>query len=140
MNDNPYQTTATAAGAQFDESSVPYSVYRNIKNAWICCLVSAAITLAVTLFSVYGSSNRLGFNLWNLLDVALLLGFAFGIYKKSRTCAVLLLVYFLGSKIMMIVEHGLGGAGGILGMVFLIMFWKGVSGTFEYHQYRSFAN
>src|SRR3546814_16243452 len=43
-------------------------------------------------------TEMLGFSAWELFDVALILGLAFGIYKKSRTCAVLMLAYFIVAK------------------------------------------
>lgn len=40
----------------------------------------------------------------HLFDVFFLFGLAFGIYKRSRVCAVLMLVYFISSKVMQFLE------------------------------------
>ncbi|MES2297462.1 MAG: hypothetical protein V4582_10485 [Pseudomonadota bacterium] len=138
MNDNPYSAPSASLDVPEDPIEIPATVLSSIKNAWIAGLVSATLTLAMTVYAIYGTSV-LGASAWNLIDVALILGFSFGIYKKSRTSAVLMLVYFAGSKALMMYQQGVGGGGGILGIVFVILYWKGVTGTFEYHQYRSFA-
>ncbi len=74
-----------------------------------------------------------GFSVWNLTDVALILGLAFGIYKKSRICAVLMFIYFIASKIILMVESGAPN-GIIMAIVFGYFYWQGISGTFAYHK------
>jgi hypothetical protein len=58
-----------------------------IKNAWIAGIISGVITLLAIFFLA-------GIDLFNLIDVALIFGLAFGIYKKSRAAAVIMLIYF----------------------------------------------
>jgi preprotein translocase subunit SecF len=79
--------------------SVPDEVLKKIKHAWTAGLISAALTLLVTLLAVFGV-KMLGFDAWEFLDVAFILGLTYGIYRKSRVCAVLMLVYFLISKML----------------------------------------
>lgn len=111
------------------ELEVPEKVRKWIKHAWVAGLVSAAMT---TVASVLGVA---GFSIFNLLDAALVLGLTFGIYKKSRTCAVVMLVYFLVGRIMLLMEtgqvHGLFGA-----IVFVYFYARGVQGTLAYHKLR----
>jgi hypothetical protein len=50
----------------------------------------------VTLHAI--AVGKFGLNLFNLLDVGLFFGLAYGIYRNSRTCAIVLLVYHLGNR------------------------------------------
>ena len=111
---------------------VPEEVLKKIRNAWVAAIVSAVITLLITLIAMSGT-EVMGFSAWQMMDVALVLGLAFGIYKKSRTCAVLTFVYFIASKIMLMAESGAPN-GIFLAIVFGYLYWQGVSGTFSYHK------
>jgi serine/threonine-protein kinase len=113
--------------------AIPKPIADKIKNAWIAGAISGTITLVVTLFAISGSSI-LGFSAWELLDVALIFGLTFGIYKKSRTCAVLMLIYFLYAKITLIAQNGVASSGIVLALVFIYYFGQGVVGTFQYHK------
>jgi serine/threonine-protein kinase len=94
--------------------------------------VSAGFTLVVTLVAMSGV-KVLGFSAWELSDVAFIGGMAYGIYRRSRICAVLMLLYFIASKI--IISVTLGRPSGLaMGLVFVYFFWQGVVGTFEYHK------
>ena len=115
-----------------NEAEVPPDVLQKIRNAWIACLISLAMTLLLTVIAISGSSIA-GYSAWQLLDVALVAGLAFGIYRKSRACAVVMFIYFLISKILVVVETG-QGSGLVLGAVFLYFYWQGVVGTFAYHR------
>src|SRR5262249_46833014 len=111
---------------------VPNDVSRNIKNAWVAASISGLITLLFTLGAIFGHSI-LGFSAWELIDAAFIFGMAFGIYKKSRTCAVLMLIYFIGAKILLMTQAGTTN-GIVLALVFLYYFAMGVKGTFDYHR------
>lgn len=114
---------------------VPAEILTQIKHAWVAGLFSAAVTLIVTLVAMSGTPI-LGFSAWELIDVALVLGLTFGIYRKSRTCAVVMLVYFLISKIMIVAETG-KPTGLVMGFIFLYFYWHGVTGTFAYHRLKT---
>ena len=80
---------------------------KSIRNACIAGTISGVLTLLVTLISASGVDiPGLDFDLWNLFDVLLIFGLTFGIYKKNRVCAVLMFVYFVGSKVLMWKESG----------------------------------
>ncbi len=64
-----------------------------IKTAWVLAIVSSLLTLLVVIISVLGNNNFLGLSLYSLLDVVFVLGLAFGVYKKSRVCAVMLFIF-----------------------------------------------
>ena len=117
-----------------DTDAVPDKVLKKIRNAWIACLVSAAVTLVVSLLALAG--NRVGpFTGAEFIDVVFILGLAFGISRKSRVCAVLMFCYFVLSKIILMRAPGQSG-GIFMGLVFLYYYGVGVQGTFEYHRLR----
>jgi hypothetical protein len=81
-------------------------------------------------------TEMLGFSAWQLVDVGLIFGLAFGIYKRSRACAVVMLTYFVISKIILMAEAG-KPSGVVLSIIFTYYFWQGVSGTFACHKLRN---
>ncbi|WP_432727239.1 hypothetical protein [Variovorax sp. W6] len=114
---------------------VPDAILRKIRNAWIAGLVSAAVTLVFVLIAVAGTS-LIGMSAYQLLDVVLILGLAFGIYKKSRICAVLMLAYFVWAKVVLIRLGHANGTGLVMAAVFFYFYLQGVIGTFAYHRYQ----
>jgi hypothetical protein len=130
---NPYAPPKADVNFVEQRPSIPVSIEKKIRSAWIAGLISAAVTLA---FSAFGWQ---GFDLMNLLDVGLLLGLAFGVYKKSRACAVVLLGYFVLSKIVIVIETGKAN-GLIMSMVFLYFYWQGVVGTYQHRDFISRVN
>ena len=67
-----------------------------------------------------------------LIDVCLIFGLSFGIYKKSRVAAVIMLVYFSLSQAWIVIV--LKRFPGIISWIFLILFLRGVPGTFTYQK------
>jgi hypothetical protein len=104
---------------------------KKVSNAWWAALFSAGVTVIFAFISL-GGEPVAGIDAWAFLDVALLLGLAFGVSRKSRSCAVLLLVYFVGGKILMWTEAG-NVRGLPVALVFMWYFAQGVVGTFQYH-------
>ena len=102
-----------------------------IKNAWTAGIVSGTITLIVTIVAMAGYSF-MGFSAWNLADVAVIGGLTFGIYRKSRTCAIIMLVYFVGSKFLLWSETR-SASGLPMALIFGWYFYQGISGTFAWH-------
>lgn len=131
--ENPY--AAPAAHVADAKVEIPEDIRRKIKSAWVAAVISGSITLVVTLIAISGT-EILGFSVWELFDVALIFGLAFGISKKSRTCAVVMLIYFLISKIILTIESG-RPSGVVLSIIFIYYFWQGVSGTFAYHKLKN---
>jgi serine/threonine-protein kinase len=88
----------------------------------------------LSLLAVSGTSI-IGYTQWELIDAALIGGLTFGIYKKSRSCAVIMLLYFIGAKIYAMVETG-KPSGLLLAAIFVYYYAKGVHGTFQYQAWR----
>ncbi|MBN8756444.1 MULTISPECIES: hypothetical protein [Variovorax] len=59
----------------------------------------------------------------------------FGIYKKSRVCAVLMLGYFAFAKFVLISEGHVGASSLFMSLVFFYFYVQGVIGTFAYHKH-----
>ena len=60
-----------------------------IRNAWIAATISAGLTL------IFAVTGLLGFDLSALWIVIVVLGLAFGVYKRNRACAVILFVFWV---------------------------------------------
>lgn len=131
--ENPY--SAPAAFVSDTVMEVPHEIRRKIKSAWIAGLISGSITLVFALIAISGTDVQ-GVDAWMILDAGLVFGLVFGIYKKSRTCAVLLLAYFVVSKIIVMIEAG-RPSGLIFSLIFGYYFWQGIAGTFAYHKLKS---
>ena len=115
------------------EVEIPEAILKKIRAGWIAALISAAVTFILML--VFIRSGDLGdlFDIWSTFDVILILVLAFGIYKKSRIAATLMLLYFLLSKILIIVETG-RPSGLLLSVIFLYFYFQAMVGTFQYHK------
>ena len=131
------ETSPALTSDQVNSSSanqpVPEVILKKIRNAWVAGLLAACVTLVFSLLAVFGTSIA-GFSAWEFIVVALAVGLTFGIYRKSRVCAVAMLVYFIIAKIILISETG-NVSGIVIALVFLYFFVQGVQGTFAYHKH-----
>ena len=100
---------------------------RAIKSAWIVAAISAGLTL------IFAITGLFGLDLSALWIVIVVLGLAFGVYKRNRACAVILFVYWVVGAIWEITVSGLIGSLP-LRIVFAILFFWGIRGTFAYHR------
>lgn len=127
---NPY--AAPSAKVADPAIEIPEAIRNQIKSAWVAGCVSGVLTLAATLVAMSGTPI-LGLDAWSLFDVGLIFGLSYGIFRKSRACAVLMLVYFVASKILIIVETGKPN-GVVMALVFAYFFLQGVTGTYAYRK------
>lgn len=105
------------------------------KSAFGAAMVSAALTAILAILPLFGKAY-LGFNLGNLSDVFLILALGYGVKKRSRVCAVLLLVYFVAGKLLLIAEtSGNGGTNIVSGVIWGLFYVNGVRGAFAYHKF-----
>jgi len=132
---SPPKTVVADMGADVAaEPVVPDAVLKKIRNAWIASLISSALTTVMILLKLSGLGVG-PFSAIDGIDVLFMLGMAFGISRKSRTCAVLMFCYFMLSKYLLIKATGqLNGL--LVGAVFLYFYAMGAVGTFEYHKLR----
>ncbi|MCA9982649.1 MAG: hypothetical protein KDE09_04095 [Anaerolineales bacterium] len=101
---------------------------RGLRDAWRMGLLAAAISLTLTI--VYASGPGLAHvDPWAWLDVVILVVLSFAVRQGSRVGAVLLLLYYLVSKIVFWVdEHAFIGVP--LAIFFVYFFWQGVRAAF----------
>jgi hypothetical protein len=133
---NPYESPAAViAETRLPlERDVPEEISRPIKHGWVAACVSCGVTLIATLIALSGDSAGNTDAAWNLVDVALIAGLAFGIYKRSRTAATIMLVYFVLSKVLIMMGTGMP-SGLVLGLLFAIFYFRAMTATFRYHRF-----
>jgi serine/threonine-protein kinase len=134
MSINPYKAPTADLDVAKQELIVPQEIAKKIKNGWVAGLVSVVITTIFILISLAGTSIA-GMSAWAPFDFALMSGLSYGVFKKSRTCAVLLLAFFALNKALILVGAGSATSVG-LALVFLWFFYQGVVGTFQFHRWK----
>ncbi|NGX88508.1 hypothetical protein GW579_15625 [Rahnella sp. Lac-M11] len=113
-----------------EENTVPKAINRLIKNGWTGAVASALITVALDVyFWTSGVRNLLVY--FNLIYVFVTCGLAYGIYRRSRVCAVLMLLLFVLDKVYAPVTYSSGNI--VFFVMFMMFFSGGVVGTFWYH-------
>lgn len=133
---NPYSSPDTAIadhGRPWDRD-VPEEVESHIKNGWVAALVSMVMTLGMTVFAMFKADADVAMEALGFIDVGLIGLLAFGIYKRSRTAATLMLLYFVVSKILEMVAAGMP-TGLLFGMLFAYFYFRAMVATFGYHRF-----
>ncbi|MDH4262574.1 MAG: hypothetical protein OEV78_05945 [Spirochaetia bacterium] len=110
----------------------------DVRNAWITGVISTFATLAASIIGTYNEAVKftLGFDTWTLLDVLLMAGLTYGIYRNNRFCALTMLIYFVASKFILAASTG-NFPGGILALVFIYLYYKGAVGTFKIYRHKA---
>lgn len=137
MNENnPYASphavihSSTHAGIE-----VPEEITTPIRHGCIAAIVAGTILSISTLAAIaFTSESNLSVAAWNFVDIALVFALAFGVYRKSRTAAVMLVIYLILSQILIMVSTGMP-RGVVLAIVLLIFYSRAVVGTFRYHRF-----
>lgn len=106
---------------------------KHIARAWIAACISAGLTLIFGLFALAGEQIVPGFDAWILLDAAILAGLAFGVARRSRCCAVILVTYGICNVMYAALE---GRSFPILGFVFIYFYVRGAIEIFRDHRRR----
>ena len=108
------------------------------KTGALIAVAAGILGLGLTFYAL--SSNASGFiGLWNdpltFFDIILIFILAFGVYKKSRTAAVVLVFYHIFSRIYFMVEGmQLSGVTIIVSLIILYFYVKSVQGAFVFHK------
>lgn len=132
MTNNPYQPPQAAVERSPVPVDVPEDIAKKIRNCWVAGLISIAVTLIFMLVAI-GGVNPLGMSIWSIADIVVMSALTFGVYKKSRVCAILLLSQFLLNKVIMWSQSG-QASGLPLALVFIWFYAQGVLGTFQYRK------
>ncbi|MBE5316703.1 MAG: hypothetical protein H4O13_15030 [Xanthomonadales bacterium] len=130
--DNPYAAPSTLPAAEaFRE---PEELARHVRHGVVAGCVSGGITLAITLAALFGSAIQ-GVDAWMLVDVALIFGLAYGIWRRSRAAATAMLIYFVASKLIQFVESG-QPSGLLISALFVYLYTRAMLATFKLHALR----
>jgi hypothetical protein len=111
------------------------SAKKAIKKAWIASLVYWLILLFLTVLALSDVRFFLNEHLssYNLVDVILVGGLTFGIYRRSRVSAILLEVYIYANYFYAWYKDGTANFS-LLVIALLYFLFHGITGTFKYHQ------
>lgn len=99
------------------------------------CVIAGLISCAMTLVLNFMLLDYGAMDLWAYVDIFIALALTFGIYRKSRVCAISLFCFFLLSKVvifMVIPEEAVRSL--MMSIIFLVAYWQGIQGTFAYHK------
>lgn len=106
----------------------------SIKRAVIAAIISAGVTVITTIVVLVTDVQLSHINLLSFIDAVVILGLAFGVSKKSRICAVLLLMYYaIGQmSVWMTMENF---ATLPMTILFCYFYVQGIRGTIAYHNF-----
>jgi hypothetical protein len=103
-----------------------------ITCGWIAAVIAGFFT---TFCVITGCLNK-----YYIVDMALLFGLAYGVYRRSRTCAVLLLAYAIASQAMFFSRGRQPSAIALVSAgTFFTAYALGVIGTFVSHAHAAKA-
>ncbi len=97
---------------------------RMVVGGWLAAAIAGLTTL------VFALASSFGLNHYNLVDAALLLGLAYGISRRSRTCAVLALAYHILNRAMLYSARDVPPITTVITLIFAALYVLGVIGTF----------
>lgn len=106
------------------------------RNGAIAACISGALTIGVMAIAMSTDAEgafAIFNNPLNLVDAALIFICAFGIYKHSRTAAIVLFLYFIAAKAIIAVESGKAPGIG-MALIFLYFYGKAIQGAFAFHR------
>jgi len=104
---------------------------RMVACGWIAAAFAGLLTAALSI------ASALGLGPFNLIDATALLAFAYGIFRRSRTCAVLALAYHLINRAFVYSHAGDVPPAILAGDLLLAaLYVLGVIGTFSHHARR----
>ena len=104
---------------------------KQIARAWIAACISAGLTLILGFLALAGVFAAPGIDGWILLDAAMLAGLAFGVAKRSRVCAMILVIYGVGNEVYMALE---GQSFSIFRLIFIYFYIRGAIALFRAHR------
>ena len=106
-------------------------------NFALAAAVIAGISLAVLTIDNFIKTKEFG---TGLITLAVILGLTFGVYKKSRICAVLLFACFVLFEVFFLLRIGVEGFKGsfieplIFGLTALCFSFWSILASFAYHR------
>lgn len=130
MPDNPYaaphaQTPAPAPSM----AKAPDTIVRKIMAGCIVAGILAAMDLVAAVRGFVAGNATSGIT--SSIEAALVFALAYGLYRKSRVAAILILAYYVLVRIAFLVAGSLNGLG--MGVLVVMVFLSAARGTFQYN-------
>jgi hypothetical protein len=110
-------------------------IEKKIKISWIAGLLIGVVILILAVLSVLNIIFFLnvGYTASSFIDVIVVFSLTYGIYRKSRVCAILMLVYVLLNQLYASIQTGQWSMG-FLTILLIWIFSDGIRALFEYHK------
>lgn len=133
MEQNPY--SAPAADVQASPAAplgkAPDNVLRRIKVGWIVAALCAAFNLIGGLVALKNGNTVAG--IVTVIEAAFIAALAYGVQRKHRVAACVLLAYYALIRIAFLLTGHLDGA--VIGVIVVLVYLSAARGTFQYHRW-----
>jgi len=106
---------------------------KHVTRAWMAASIQAGLTLIMGVLAAAGVFVAPGFDAWILVDAAMVAALAYGVWKRSRICALLLLIYALGNEVYLALQETSHFS--ILRLIFIYFYFRGTIQLFREHRY-----
>ncbi len=133
--ENPYSPPATAmAPAQVPVRELPEDILKKIKGGGIAAVVIGIMSLVYVILVLQVDGFLLT---WALAGVVFSFLMAVGIFVKSRTCAVLMFLFFMAKQTIIVVLEGTPSVMWVAAMLLAVCLFQAIQGTFRYHSWKN---
>jgi len=114
------------------------AIDRYIKIAWILAVWAALSTLVLVILGLCGIKDIVGVPTltgFNIIDALIVSGLAYGVYKRSRICAIILFLQMLIEGISTIrLNTNITSANSAKIVICLYYWFRGILATFDHHK------
>jgi serine/threonine-protein kinase len=106
---------------------------RMVTCGWLAAAIAGSLMIAMTFYAPAGA-----FKLVYFLGAAVLFALAYGIYRRSRVCAIVVLAnHFLGAVGLVLQPHAVPPAQIAIALLLGVLYVLGAIGTFVHHAHLS---
>jgi|SRR5437667_12052668 len=108
---------------------------KHVTRAWMAASISAGLALIFGALAAAGVLGMPGLDAWILVDAAILAALGYGVWKRSRVCALLLLIYGIVNEIYLALDETAHFS--LLRLVFIYFYFRGTIQLFRDHRRRA---
>jgi hypothetical protein len=105
---------------------------KHVTRAWMAASIQAGLTLVIGVLAAAGVFVAPGFAAWTLVDAAILAALAYCVWKRSRICALLLLIYAISNEVYLALQETSHFS--ILRLIFIYFYFRGTIQLFREHR------
>ena len=105
---------------------------KHVTRAWMAASIQAGLTFIVGVLAAAGVFVAPGFDAWLLVDAAILAALAYGVWKRSRICALLVLIYAIGNEAYLALQETSHFS--ILRLILIYFYFRGTIQLFREHR------